>query len=837
MSNPVITERKSNISTTVHARLPPDAYFLMDSEATTKFNRMKEHGYVSSLLSRLDMRMLPTLKITPEVMRITCNNDWLQKGVGKDAALANKPPDMRRRSDPGWQAVRDAYAHLPDIRPTLKQPITLSSCRAYAEERFFCSGGNFLTLGRFSKYYPRKGGLATLVPTLTDARRALSMCALNIPEGVPESELKPFKLVALDPDDRQVVKVSLHSDTGFLIGGKRETEKVNDTVNAYALAERRKYDTWVAAELSKGTYGMKDRFMRFLETEYHTNEWLWTFKGKTKADMYTASQIGEARLRFYVAAPAPLLMICQQAQQVLANYKRNMPSGDGTSSLGISLAKGGAEVLVAAMQSMLDQHGWASTNYGDDTWVFIKITLRNRDGRMRTYLLRFALDMSSFDMTIQKEVKAPFISVYADEMRKIDFVSGCLWEFMMTKRRVALTGTHVAEMEHGNPSGMNGVTEVNTMVEQDFVVRVKEALTTTRASEGGLAILDSSRGIDMDDVEEIIRDVGTRMGFFVKIEQASFFVDTSDIKETLRISPFLYLGYYFHVVVDGPREDVTVMADLNRTFAQVRYPKASHIKKSEDFSVHEAMRIGSIAIGLGHATYECAESVAAFRLKAIRHIESVLATLGDRALSSKFLFLEQSPWGLEAEPSLAGVLRVLKSDPSQLYLPRRNEEGVLKPIAGFTEVILENGATVWERTSAFSVVSKAQAAYLAQMGGDFKLGVQPSGGPVTYSSWGLPRFQKPKRAPRARTFQARAMLEELDEDDLRESFLDDDALTYDDSEEDRWSTWSRSIEDVDELSDFRPDYDDPIDGLEISQEQAEDELNDLHGAGYVWKLG
>jgi len=372
--------------------------------------------------------------------------------------------------------------------------------------------------------------------------------------------------------------------------------------------------------------------------------WLVAVRGKAKADYYSQEKVVGAKMRFYNAFPRQVMLLMQQATQVMEQNARNILTGGGHSGIGVSLVRGGAADLVGVLDLQLRARGRAYVHVGDDSWVVL------RDEKLgRVHM--FALDCSNFDLTQHGSVtKAVHEAVHA-ELRCVDAISADLWLAYARERLVVVTGSLVRRFRHAGPSGMPLQSKVNDVLMDVMVSRTLLELGEPAWSE--------------DQVARAVEKVGRGMGFTVRLEQYWSGQATS-LVEALEQRPFLFIGYYFHV----RGGQVLVCCDVPRTFAQVPFPSLRWCKSDKELQVMEAMRLGSICLNLGMPTRDLEASFAAFRGAAVQLIERTVGAFGDSADERLRWAVQESPFGTATLPSLSGLLRVLRAGPEHLWAER-----------------------------------------------------------------------------------------------------------------------------------------------------------------------
>jgi hypothetical protein len=370
------------------------------------------------------------------------------------------------------------------------------------------------------------------------------------------------------------------------------------------------------------------------------NPELVALRGKAKADYYTLDKVAGGLMRFYNAFPRHVVLNMQMATQPFEKLARHIAPGSAShSGIGITLVRGGAEDLVAALQAQLDEGEWAYVHVGDDSWVA---------AILEGVLVMFALDCTSFDLTQHGDVTQAVHDVLRDELALIDPTAADLWHTFARERLVVLVLSLAYKLRHAGPSGMPLQSKVNDMLMDVMINRVREVLKGH--SEGAVAAA--------------VEQVGREMGFQVRLEQYCAGWGVTEISEMLQRKPFLFIGYYFWA---NPAGRVMVHCDVPRTFSQIITPSMGWKRAKGEFELAEAMRLGSIAMNFGLAPPDLAGAFARFRKYASDFIERQLVVRGDVADPRLRWAVQENPFAAAVEPSLAGLLKVLQRPPELLW--------------------------------------------------------------------------------------------------------------------------------------------------------------------------
>lgn len=179
-----------------------------------------------------------------------------------------------------------------------------------------------------------------------------------------------------------------------------------------------------------------------------------------------------------------------------------------------------------------------------------------------------------------------------------------------------------------------------------------------------------TRGLQEEGVDALLMGIGEGMGFSIRVEQYQE-LEAGTIREALKSTSFLFIGYYFHN--KNGDDIVRVHADIARTFSQVPYPNQKWTFAKGELAVKEAMRLGSIALGLGQPCPETKGAIAAFKAAARELVRQALNGGADVENEMLRWAVQENPWGPEVAPSLQGLLRALDR-PAELLWETREPE-------------------------------------------------------------------------------------------------------------------------------------------------------------------
>jgi len=625
MSNPARAPTVSSAGQALLNIYDTDSFFPNVEAARKLIQGNKDLTKAQAILNTLDMDMHPTVRIPVEM---TCDKAILQSGGGL-ARADTGGLTFRIRSSQGKGFANAGFGLLPKSGVHGQDVV-----RARMKNIFLADFGAEGTLGRLAMAYPKRGSPPPPYPITAEEAQAALRHAGWRSEAIPPT---PLPLNKTTPDGRAVT-VNPNSDNGFPVLSKWKDELAADMCMGMALEIRKTLETG-----GKPVW----EWVRMMEA---CNPEIVACRGKGKADYYPTEKIAEARGRFYNALPRQILLIMQQATQPFEQSCLSVVDWvDSRTVSGVTLVRGGAAELVEALERMLEKHSYAYVHMGDDSWVAIK------NGG---YIAMFALDCSNFDLTQHASVSREIHLAVRTELRKIDPISADLWYAYARERLVVVSTTLVRKFKHAGPSGMPMQSKVNDMMMDVMIQRLLLQINTLN--------LEHPETLDTK-----LQEIGNGMGFKVRLEQFRC-VRADTIKEALAIEPFLFIGYYFHVV-DGT---VAVHCDVARTFSQVPYPTLKWMKKGEEALATEAMRIGSIAQNLGIPSPPLREAFTAMRDYAIALVERAIHESGDVPNSRLIWAVNDNPFGAAVEPSLKGLLRVLQRDPEVLWggmLPATSE--------------------------------------------------------------------------------------------------------------------------------------------------------------------
>lgn len=635
MSNPTRPPREP-VSDKLDAVSLPDAY--MPEGFARVSQSLKDKAAATAAIAELDMEPAPSIYISARHCRVPALQ--LRAAAGKKPFLCAQAgePRPRMRSKFGHEAATRAFKELP-----LKWGGLTAERSA---EVVYAQAGTASSLMRIVQAYPKRGPLPDgLLPiTPTEARMALQGSGLVRRAGLPPEAWRPYPLLARESGAG--LMVNPHADNGSPVLGKWDTPGASQEV--WSLAQ------WFRSYVdSRQGFHAKVQSVRELELSRPD---LTVCMGKTKADYYKIGKVVEGRMRFYNVLPRQVVLVMQQATQVLEGNSFSILRGSRT-GIGMSLTHGGAAELVAALERQLE-HGSAFVHVGDDSWVVL---------RVGDDIVMFALDCSNFDLTQRAEVTLEVHKAIAEELAKIDETAAAVWYAYARERLVLLHQSIVCRWRHAGPSGMPMQSKVNDMLMDVMIMRALRTLEKSGASQA--------------DVEEALQSAGRSMGFDVRVEQYSR-VKAPSLAAALEVEPFLFIGYYFYAF----QGNVACHADVPRTLAQVRTPTNTWERSGESFVLKEAMRLGSIALNLGVPSPDLELAFHEFREYAKTLLERAIQLEGDVSDPRLRWAAQIGAFGAE-EATLRGLLRAVRRSPGLLWLqpPVRPEIQPLGPVIDWAE--------------------------------------------------------------------------------------------------------------------------------------------------------
>jgi len=362
------------------------------------------------------------------------------------------------------------------------------------------------------------------------------------------------------------------------------------------------------------------------------------------------------------------VMNMQMSTQRLEALKRSVLYV-GHSASGLSLVHGGPDDLVAALQEQLDDKGYAYVHLGDDTWIALSTPYG---------VLMLSLDCSNFDLTQHGTVTKEVHAAIADELALIDPTSAAVWYAFARERIVVVMRTLTRRFRHAGPSGMPLQSTVNDVLMEILCARLIRLWPRTG---------DSFEVLERDEADKLIQEVGSQLGFVVRLEDYDGSGATT-IHGQLQVKPFLFIGYRFYV---HETSTVAVYADVPRAITQMQYPTASWVPDKTELGLYEAVRLASVVMSMGVPPPELEAAHNAARVEASLLLERAIATGLPSHLSRNVdSLLQGTTIGFELDDKSArGLLAALQRDPKALWLQRKAKQSVEQELLGWADIVEE----------------------------------------------------------------------------------------------------------------------------------------------------
>lgn len=576
---------------------------------------------IQAHLSGLDMRIAKTFEIPKE---LSLDPQVVSSKGATLARAVHGPVVWRDRSDIAKEAFNELYEALPEDEQRRVEAVVTTTAQV--------SGGAEFTLGRFEASYPRVGRPQTAPVTREEALLACYNTGFTMNEQ-EMLKVRPYPLVMRE--EEQGLYVNPKSDNGFPIGKKWSDPEARTRCLRMAITTRR--EIVEASRVPGGVAAWK----RLKERE---QPWLVAVQGKGKEDVYKLDKIWAKKLRFYNVYPRHINLNVAVAVQPLLSVKRNVLNANVHNTSGITLVRGGAHKLVIKLQQMLDDNGYAYVTQGDDTWLIFL----GPDG----LIIMMALDGTSFDLCQDGDNNEEIHNVLHEQLARIDKPAADLWLAFMRSRLTVVASTTVRLLRHAHPSGGMAVSEVNNM---------KEDVACQRVIRGWMQMEE----ITEQAFEDLVKGVGDGLGLVLRLEQFSM-TKAATIAEALAKRSFLFVGNEFYST-DG--EEVMVHCDLPRFCAGVPFPTASWATKGREFEVTEAIRLASLALGMGIPRAPLLAAFAAFRRYALELVDNAIVKYPDHVDHTYEFAIADNPLGFKVDvASLKGVRGALLRLPRELWL-------------------------------------------------------------------------------------------------------------------------------------------------------------------------
>jgi len=538
---------------------------------------------------------------------------------------------------------------------------------------FLASAGAEMTVGRLAMSLPKKESaqVATSVSLLMaqggigpiEAEVAVRRCGLDLIGGyrvdnqVMSLRPRPFPLVPAEGETG--VSINAQSSNGFPVGGKWSQEETRPPILGMAQTILR--DLRDRSGRPRNRDERRMRIGNWVAEEMRARPSWWLFLGKCKADHYSEAKLEYARMRFYNVVPRQLLLVLQTATQPFEKAALNLTcnnwdwadSNDVRTAQGVSLARGGADKLVASLDALAERSpamvGY--THLGDDSFVGLTTAFGTA---------LFALDCTNFDLTQNAGVLWAVHEAISTQLAVVDADVAELWLSLIRGRLTLVSGTQVRFMRHGGPSGFPLQSKVNDVLMEVLLARVEKALVEFVVEHAGP--WQQSWEVRERIVRDVVRTEGERLGLTVRLESFQVVEGAHSIRDHLALRPFKFAGYYFWADPQKMGRPVYVFSDLPRVLTQMQYPNLKRVEDRREFALLEAVRVGSIALGLGvpHPAYS--EVCADVRRRAAALVDAQVRLFGpDKTLSEDDYTWAQAdnPLGPRPEASLGGLRRAM----------------------------------------------------------------------------------------------------------------------------------------------------------------------------------
>jgi len=544
-----------------------------------------------------------------------------------------------------------------------------SAIKASMESIVYTGGGAHTTLGRFAAIYPKRDDKRTLrVPSPTEVSRALVACGLG-----ELNETRPHELAG---NGELQITVMKHSSNGYPTLGRFTDEAAAN----WHIDQARAFDQEIAGVIARAAGDARIAVYEYIRRREDQVPHMFLYQGKGKDDYLKAEKALARKVRYYNVGPRYLTFVMQQATQTL-NLSENHQTilthpATVRTAMGITLNKGGADRLVDALEPT-SEDPIKYTHCGDDSWVVL---------RVGESIVMMSLDCTMYDLSQRGDIMAPVDRKIHEQLSRIKETAAHVWYALIRERRVVLSGTSVYQMKDGGPSGMPLQSTRNDMMMEIMLSRFRsEALELLEFVEEGQV------GDFAEALQALAAQVADELGFTCRVDDTVIAPPDGDkpltLKQALKTHPFRFIGCIFHTVErsestgTGSRpipDAATVMVDVPRMCAQLRFPRNVFQPNSDGFDVAEGIRIASIVSSLGIPTPAFEASFAAARSQTKEYLERLLAAYAekpdvlarkeaDAGLTEEAVFFE----GMfaDVEPGLRGMLKCLRSPPENNFLP------------------------------------------------------------------------------------------------------------------------------------------------------------------------
>lgn len=516
----------------------------------TENRRRRQPEYVVSELRSRDVVVMRSVRV-PAVEFAPTDQEAALMARGKEVLYASPTDNLslaHARHGPTVKLAVEMAERWDYGAPGVRGAYSPASVSAALRSGCMMSGGPQWSLGRLAKYLPAPGAVV-MAPTRAELEAAMEGSMVWKP---PEEGWRPPEKIMLNRD----------AELGFPFGGKGS--------NPEALDRHAKLSAQILARMRNE--GAQVEYSRMMEKE----PYLVLFKGKAKYDFYTLSKAGAGELRFYNVMPGWMKLALLPLTQ---SFEADCQPGPSTFQ-GRTLTRGGAAELVDRLNDELQRSSVAWVTCGDDTWVAV---------RHEEHVSMFALDCSSFDLTQHKAVTLPVHQEFRRRLAAYDPVLAELWFAGMRERLTTVSGSVVARMVHGGPSGYPLQSKVNDVLMQVFLVRLKAELVEHVELERH-PVEDFAQFL-----EAKVLSLGRQLGLVVRLEQYSR-ARVRSLGDALATNPFLFVGYHFST---GHDDGLRVFADFPRMLRQLPYKSSQGWFTKEELDVRMVLKQAGVLLAAG----------------------------------------------------------------------------------------------------------------------------------------------------------------------------------------------------------------------------------------------
>lgn len=574
----------------------------------------------------LDVEVRETVNIP---LQHTLDPRLMNASVKKQNAMSDTGmATCRKRSAEGVGFVAEVFGALPIANASLRAAYAEAhKVSAAIRSKVAMDGGTRNTTGRLAKHMPKVGSFVSDPPTPAEVKKGIISSGLDLSKvAADELQKLPLAAMGVDPENPQYgIYINPKADSGYPVNVKITYPGALEKIHQLAITVRKEAEMAHQLDPVNGIYNL------IREWEY-TRPWLVVCKGKCKADCYSQVKVEGFEMRFYNAFGRQIVLNMQVASQVLEAHAKNiLGMAGGHSAQGVSLVRGGAEELVAAMDVQLLTDGLSYVHVGDDSWVAALV-----DGG----IVLFSLDCTSFDITQHSQATAAMDMAIRKELERIDPVSAQIWYAFARERLVTTIGWATLQWKHCGPSGLPLQSKRNDVLMDIVLQRVAAICRLAR---------------DKDALDAAIQKIGEGLHLKIRLEDHVFVPGRSTIADALKDTAFLFIGYRFY----NERGYVEVFCDLPRSLAQISYPALKWTADKKEFVVQEAIRLGSTVLNMGTPPAELENAFEKGKAYVKVLIQRAIAAHGDIRDEKLRWAVQASPHGTDPVPSLSGVLRAI----------------------------------------------------------------------------------------------------------------------------------------------------------------------------------